>query len=361
MKITKVEAYLVRVKFFGPALPYAWRGGERTGAESLLIAISTDEGIEGWGETSPHLPAGPAKAFVESACASLIVGEDPLDLNRLTGKVLDLGSPEVAAGIEMALWDIAGKAWDLPLCKLLGGPLRETVPLTACMGIKEPEEAAETAREYVAQGFRTVKTKGGREIRQDLEVIRAIREAVGPEVQVRLDANQGYSPDQGLRLMKELEPYDVQFFEQPCRKDLWKETAELRLRTRVPVALDEGADTPEELLRAIELGALDVAVVDFPPAGGILRVRGMAAMAEAAGIPLVMGSAHEMGVKTAAMLHVVASTPAFTYANDSTYYVQENDVLTEPLRVVDGALEVPMRPGLGVEVDREKVREYEVR
>jgi len=360
MKVTGLEPYIVRVRFIGPTLPYVWSGGERTGAESLLIALSTDEGIDGWGETSPPLPSGSTKTLVKAVYSPLVVGEDPFEIGCILEKLSNLGSPEIAAGIEMALWDIVGKATGLPLCRMLGGPIRDRVPLAGCMGIKDPEDAARTAREYVAQGFHTVKTKGGRDAQWDIEVVRAIREAVRADVQIRLDANQGYTPDQALRLLRDLEPYDLQFFEQPCRKALLEETAQLRLRARVPIALDEGVDTTEELLRAVRLASLDVAVVDIPPAGGVLKVRDMAAIAEAAGIPLVMGSAHEMGVKTAAMLHIVASIPAFRYASDSTYYAQQNDVLTEPLRVWDGTIEVPMRPGLGVEVDREKVRACEM-
>jgi len=233
------------------------------------------------------------------------------------------------------------------------------VKLSACMGIQAPPRAAETARWHVERGFSTLKAKGGRNPRHDVEMVKAMREAVGDELEIRLDPNQAYSPEVALQLARQLEPYRLQYFEQPTRQDLLEEHADIRRNTRMRIALNESVSGPASVLRIIEKGAADVVMPDFPQAGGILEVKKVAAVAEAAGLTAVMHCGHDMGVKTAAMVHVAASTPAFGLANDSTYYALQEDITVDPLVIVSGAIEVPEKPGLGVEVDREKLKRYQ--
>jgi L-alanine-DL-glutamate epimerase-like enolase superfamily enzyme len=260
----------------------------------------------------------------------------------------------------MALWDLQGKATGQPLCRLLGGCLRPKVELAACMGIRPYDEAKVIARQYVDMGFSTLKTKAGRDPEEDLTMVRGIRDSVGDRLKLRIDPNQGYQPAVAFPLARDLEKYNLEYFEQPMPMALLADAARLRRRTRTPIALNESVTTPEIVLQILELRAADVLLPDTHQCGGILPVKKIAALCEAAGVPCVFHCSHDLGLKTAAMLHVVASSPGFTLANDCTYYGLEDDIITPLHRIEAGFMPVPQGPGLGVNVDEQKVKRYRI-
>ncbi len=366
MKVKDVHLTVVRMAQKPPVAPYTSRlsgpaytydGSRET--RSLICELITDDGISGWGETSGIDPSRLPE--LESNWRERLKGFPVFDIERFY-QAVDFENPSLRSVVEMALWDLLGKATDQPLCNLLGGVFREKVPLAACMGIRPPKEAGEIARMYVAMGFKTLKTKAGRDPKEDLMMVQGIREAVGDALHLRIDANRGYDGETALKLCRELEPYNLQYFEQPCPQDDLEAHARIRRETKVPVALNESVTTLDVVLKAIELQAADVLMPDFPQCGGIWAVKKVAALAEAAGLACVMHCGHDLGVKTAAMVHVAASTPNFPYGNDTTYYSMEDDILLEPFEIKDGCIEVPLnKPGLGADVDREKLAKYAVR
>jgi L-alanine-DL-glutamate epimerase-like enolase superfamily enzyme len=228
------------------------------------------------------------------------------------------------------------------------------------MGIRPYAEAKAIARQYVEQGFTTLKTKAGRDAQEDLEMVRGIRDGAGDRLKLRIDPNMGYSPEVALQLARDLEKYNLEYFEQPMHLTLIAESARMRHRTRTPLALNESVTTPEIVLQILQLHAADVLLPDTYQSGGILAVKKEADLCAAAGVPCVFHCAHDLGLKTAAMLHVVASTPAFTLANDCTYYGLESDILTSPHVIEKGRMSVPEGPGLGVTVDEAKLAKYRV-
>jgi L-alanine-DL-glutamate epimerase-like enolase superfamily enzyme len=260
----------------------------------------------------------------------------------------------------MALWDLIGQATSQPLYKLLGGAVRRQVELAACMGIRPYDEAKAIARQYVEMGFGTLKTKAGRDPEEDLRMVRGIRDGVGDRLKLRIDPNQGYAPEVAFTLARDLEPYTLEYFEQPMPQSCLGEAARLRRVTKTPIALNESVTTPEVVLQILQLHAADVLLPDTYQCSGILGVKKVAALAEAAGVPCVFHCAHDLGLKTAAMLHVVASTQGFTLANDCTYYGLEDDIITPPHVIERGRMPVPQAPGLGVTVDEAKVRKYRI-
>jgi L-alanine-DL-glutamate epimerase-like enolase superfamily enzyme len=331
----------------------------------MVEVISTD-GLIGWGETarSRTAPSFWPKSQTEldalaGELAGLLKDQDLLDIEPLVDRLWAAGLPHtIVAGVEMALWDMKGKAAGMPLYHLLGGLYRQQVPLAACLGILPPEEAAKVAVGYVEQGFSTMKMKAGRNAGHDLASVKAIRQAVGPALELRIDANQAYTPLEALRLCRKLEEFDLQYFEQPCRQDMVEELAQLRQKTRTPIALNESCRTPLDMLRIARLEAADCVLPDTHLSGGIIQVKRIAAIAEAAGIPMAMHCGHDLGAKTAAMAHLVASIRGFRYASDTTIHSLEADLLVEPLRIVQGSVEVPHGPGLGIEVDRAQLQRY---
>ncbi len=369
MRIARLTLTLVDVPGKSPVYPYrsSWR--ESYGARPLLVELTSSEGLVGWGETA--LPSRPPALWARSQAGlssmqdqllSLLADQDPLDIEPRAGHLRAAGYGDaLVSGVEMALWDLKGKVTGLPLYQLLGGMFRPQVKVCACLGIRPPAEAARVAEEYIAQGFSTMKLKAGRDAAQDLATVKAIRAAVGKGIEIRIDANQAYSPPEALRLCRELEEYDLQYFEQPCRQDLLHELARLRLATKVPIAVNESIRTPLDMIRIVSEKAADYVIPDTPSAGGIAEVKKIAAIAEAAGIPMAMHCGHDLGVKTAAMAHLVASTPGFRFPSDTTVFSLESDLLIEPLPVIEGSVRVPAGAGLGVEVDRAKLDKYRAR
>lgn len=359
MKITAIQTFLVDVPQKYPIAPYHSRYRPQSSTQSLLVRIEADDGTFGWGETPQRYLGEQLTGREATALATQLVGKDP---TCIAGLYADWGldGDYLQSCVEMALWDILGKVCRQPLYRLLGGKLREEIELAACMGIRPPSEAAEIARLYVEQGFSTLKTKAGRDPQEDLTMVRAIRDAVGDRLKLRIDPNTGYSPEVCLQLARDLEPYHLEYFEQPMPADLLADSARIRQQTTTPLALNESVTTLAVVRRALELGAAAYLLPDTYQCGGIWACRVIADVAASAGVPCIVHCAHDLGPKTASMLHLAASTPNFPLANDCTYYGLVDDVLREPFRIVRGRMRVPEEPGLGIDVDLAKVRRFQI-
>jgi len=358
MKITQLQAVVVRLAQKPPIAPYQNRYNAHAHKEALLIRLETDTGLVGWGETPVDWVNKSFAGAPEDLLRKHVVGRDPFDVEAWYTQST-LGS-YLTSGVEMAMWDLIGHATRQPLYRLLGGKLRPKIELAACMGIRPYAEAKEIAKQYVAMGFSTLKTKAGRSAEEDLDMVRGIRDGVGDKLKLRIDPNMGYAPEVAFPLARDLEKYHLEYFEQPMARERIGDSARLRRFTRTPIALNESVTTPEVVLQILKLDAADVLLPDTCQCSGILGVRRVAALAEAAGVPCVFHCCHDLGLKTAAMLHVVASAPGFTLANDCTYYGLEDDIIA-PLHVIEnGHMPVPEGPGLGVTVDESKVKKYRV-
>jgi L-alanine-DL-glutamate epimerase-like enolase superfamily enzyme len=358
MKIKSLNACLVRIPQKPPIAPYQSRYRATSEKEALIVRLETDTGLLGWGETPVDWINKSFEGVPEDLLRKQAVGRDPFDLEVWYAENT-LGS-YLASGVEMAMWDLMGQATRQPLYKLLGGAVRRKVELAACMGIRPYDEAKTIARQYLEQGFTTLKTKAGRRAEEDLEMVRGIRDGVGDKLKLRIDPNMGYGPEVAFPLARDLEKYNLEYFEQPMPFSLIGEAARLRRHTRTPIGLNESVTTPEIVLQILKLDAADVLLPDTYQCAGILGVKKVAALAEAAGVMCVFHCAHDLGLKTAAMLHVVASSPGFTLANDCTYYGLVDDIIAPLHRIEKGYMSVPEGPGLGVTVDEKKLAKYRV-
>jgi L-alanine-DL-glutamate epimerase-like enolase superfamily enzyme len=359
VKITNVQSWLVDIPQKPPIAPYQNRYKAGTSKAGLILRIETDDGLVGWGEAPQRWIEGkPFDGSEGQFVLERLRGWDPFDVERL---YLEGGIDDVflLSGVEMAFWDLMGKATRRPLYQLLGGAVRsKDIELAACMGIQPYDRAGEIARLYVEMGFSTLKTKAGRDAKEDLEMVRGVRDAVGDKLKLRIDANMGYAPQEAFNLAKDLEPYALEYFEQPVPMYEIAAAAEIRSRTSTPVGLNESVTTLDMVMEIIGHGAADVLLPDTYQCGGILAVKKVAALAQAAGIPCVMHCAHDLGPKTAAMLHIVVSSPIFTLANDCTYYGLVDDIITSPFPIERGHMRVPEGPGLGIEIDPAKLERY---
>jgi L-alanine-DL-glutamate epimerase-like enolase superfamily enzyme len=371
MKITHIETIPVLMPI-KPHLAIRSSRGVHTASPFLLVKVHTDAGIVGLGEASctplwsgeDHVTAA---HFITHSLAPALIGQDPRDIEMLTRQMDTLlaGNPFTKSALEMACWDILGKAAGLPLYRLLGGPVRESVPIKFSISGREPTEAAEIAAWAVQQGFQAMKVKVGTQPEADIARVRAVREAIGPDVRLGVDANGGWSVREAIRMIRQLEAFDICFAEQPVSPVDVAWMADVRRSVRVPLIADESVFSLPQALAVVRAGAADVLSVYVGKGGGIGGARKMAVVAEAAGITCTVGSNLELGIASAAMIHLALSTPgigaeAFPCDIIGPYYYEE-DLLTEPLPIQEGVARPVDRPGLGVELDDDRVARFTVR
>ena len=259
----------------------------------------------------------------------------------------------------MALWDIKGKALSVPVYELLGGEVRDRIPVSGYVFIDTPEENVKLARYYMSLGLPRLKVKVGRDPQSDIDRVAALREAIGTDRIIRIDADGAWSAKKAIQVIKSLMPYGLALAEQPVPVHDHEGLGLVRRSVDVQVAPDGPLRTIEDAVRYIRMQTCDALVIRPEQTGGLQNFRHVAAMAGGAGLSCASGSAGTSGVLMAARLHAVASSSNFFYPSDSHYYFLADDVLKGGmLTIEDGAMSVPRGPGLGVELDDEKVTEY---
>lgn len=356
MHVTEVAVTIIEVPQTAPLAPYRSHIRSSSTTQSAIVRVDTDEGLIGWGEHNVNFLPNLSGRRQQQQASEWLVGRDPLNIVAFH-RDCPLET-RLKSGIELALWDIRGKAAGLSVAELLGGVIRPRVQLAACMGIQTYAEAGKFARWYVEMGFSTLKTKAGADMNEDLEMVRGVRDAVGDQLKLRIDPNRAYSPQQALELCRHLEQYNLEYLEQPIPAEPLSDSTWLRRQTRVPIALNESVTDPASVMAIIREEAAEFILPDTHIAGGIMPCVKIGHLCEAAALPCIMHCGHDLGPKTAAMLHVAGSCPAYSLANDSTYYGLEDDILTEPFQIRSGTIAVPTKPGLGIEVDPEKLRRF---
>ncbi|MBL8176889.1 MAG: hypothetical protein JNK48_19600 [Bryobacterales bacterium] len=371
MKIVSIETIPVRVPI---RAEFQIQGalGAHTESPFVVLRVHTDEGITGLGEVSctpiwSGEDAATATHLISGYLAPALVGEDPRDVERLTLKMRRAlaGNPFTKSGIEIALWDILGKSVGLPVYRLLGGAVRERIPIKMSVSGVGPERAAELGRFAVSQGLTALKVKTGIEPKADIERVKAVRAAVGEGFRMGVDANGGWSPRVAIQTIRRLaEETGIYFAEQPVAPLDLQWMVDVRRNVPVPVMADESCYTLQDAMALARAGAADILSLYIGKGGGIGPARKMAAVAEAAGLTCTVGSNLELGIASAAMAHVAAACPgigAEEFPCDilgPMAYV--HDLLAEPIEFRDGAVRAPERPGLGVELDEDMVARYRV-
>ncbi|MFW6046137.1 MAG: mandelate racemase/muconate lactonizing enzyme family protein [Natronomonas sp.] len=348
----------------GGIAPYR---GNQTAVERvtrLLIRITTDDGIEGWGEVRPTLAIESAAQIIERDIAPHVVDRPVWEieafLSQFEFEYLHLRS--FVAGVEMALWDALGRQLEVPVHRLLGGKCTDAIPVAAPLGILPPEESRRYARRALESGYEVLKTKAGRDWQTDVDRVIAMHDEVDGALEFRVDPNQGWTVEEAVRVMARLEDRGIylQYAEQPIRIDSIGSLGRLRSRVKTPIAVNEDTYVPRNLFQLIKADAIDVAVVDLVPAGGILELKRLVGVASEAGLSLAHHDGFDLGIKKAAVAHAVASSPAINLATDTVYPAWEDHIIDPPLTVTDGHLTVPDGPGLGISVDVEKLESLRI-
>lgn len=367
MKITNVEAICLRPKEIK----------ERTDSsqDALIVRVTTDEGIVGYGEvdSAPLV----AKAVIEAPTShtrcrglkEIIVGEDPFEYEKIWNKMYEntlyIGREgaviQAMAGVDLALWDIIGKALKQPVYKLLGGGFKTKVRTYAsAMFSFTPEETAERAKKFVSEGFTAVKfgwEPMGPDPEFDEALVRSIRKAVGNDVDVLIDAGLAWDTKTAMERAKRFEPYNIFWLEEPLHADNIQGYNKLANSTPIRIAAGEEECTRLGFQRLMDEGDIDVIQVDLTRVG-ITQARKIAYDAYQRGIPCINHN-FTTDINTAASLHLLASIPNSIFLE---YCVEDsiirNGVVANPIQIQDGFALVPDGPGLGVEIDEEFLAEY---
>ena len=367
MKITAVETIPVTVGVDRRVGEVKDAKGFRFSSQLVVVIVHTDADIDGLGEFngtanwSGEIQAG-ARALIDQHFAPRLIGQDPRQIRACMARLDNVfGNPFARAAVEMALFDILGKSLGAPLFQILGGPVRSLeLPVRFPIMPVGPAESAEVARRMVAEGFRTIKLKVGHDpLQRDLERVRLVREAIGPDVRLTIDANGGWSVNEAIRAAHALEEFDLAFVEQPVHRLDLDGLAYVRRQTRLPVMADEAVFTPHDALACIQKGAADIISVYPGKNGGILNTLAIVSMAAAAGVSCAIGSNVEWDIASAAMAHLAAALPNIAVEQHATDIIgphfHTQHVCEPPLIAAGGWVSVPSGAGLGIGLQPERL------
>ena len=339
--------------------------------EYLLVTMETDAGVTGIGESTVDIgffgqTLEEVQAAIDDYLGPQLVGADPFDRERLMWVIDFRGNSVAKAGIDLALHDLLGKALDVPVSVLIGGRHRSRAPVAIEIAGGPPDAMAQQCLAFMEQGVRAFKPKIGGDPNRDADRLHAIREAVGPEVSIRADANQGYSVKEAICLCRLAEKRQVglELLEQPVPAWDLQGLAFVRRAVDTLIEADESCFSIHDALQLIRHEAVDVLNIKLGKAGGLYNAKKIAALAEAAGLKCVLGTSFGLGIEVAAKAHLFASTQLVTDAVEFTELGLHGNLLQGAwaarfaLPLDGGCLPVPDGPGFGVELDAELVARH---
>ena len=341
-----------------------------TAREGIIVQVTTSQGISGIGEIAP-LPAFGGGSFVaaRTLLPALVARlhhktlHEALDLVLAEGKI-GTKAASTLCGLEIALLDVIGKAEGCGVCTLLSpasSAPRTAVPVNAIIGARATEAAIATARDARRNGFRCVKLKvgWGVSVQEEIERVAAVRDAIGPAMHLRLDANEAWNLEEAIAILSQCVPYDIQYVEQPLKAHDLAGMHSLRQVIPIPIAADEALHSLESARLVLDNEAADILVIKPQLAGGLRVGQEIIQAATEQGVRSVITSTLEAGIGLVAALHLAAASPAITLeCGLATLHLLSDDLLIEDLPVRDGFLTVPTGPGLGVALDWEALDRY---
>lgn len=383
IRIKSVETLHVALP---PRRVHKWTGLTEPIGAYVLVRVIGDDGASGWGE-APVLKdwggdygryfgetPGTTVHVIQRYLARAVVDAEAGNIAELHHRMDTAikGYPYAKAAVEMASYDLAARALGVPVWALLGGRARSAVPVTHSIGLLAIEEAVTECVQVVKEGIRTIKLKVGVDARRDVELVREVRRAVGPAVDLCVDANQGYaSPHEAIRTIRQMEEHGLTYAEQPVEGIA--RLAEVARAIDTPVMADESAWNAHDVLEIAERRAADIISIYTTKPGGLYRALEVAAVARAAGLLCNVNGSVETGIGNLANVHLAAAAPAVTLSCvvpvstpaeaqhgqlAGVYY--RDDLIASPFRFADGAIHVPDGPGWGIDVDPAKIARYTV-
>jgi len=352
MGIQQIEVYSVTLAY---KEPFKIAQGTSTESHNIVVKIITDYDAIGWGESSPsqRVTGETTETVLRTLdkIAPKLIGFCPLRIEHDI-EVMDSivkQNPAAKAAIDMALHDILGKTCRKPLFMLMGG-YRTEVLTDVTLSIKPPKEMAKDAAKAIKRGFKALKVKVGVNPTEDVERIRLVREAVGDNIAIRIDANQGWTRQQAIEALSKIAKFNIQFVEQPVPADDLKGLINVRKNSPIPVMADESVHSPEDALRLIQAEAIDLINIKLMKTGGIMKARRIAAIAEAAKTPCMIGCMGESEIGIAAAAHLAAAVKNIQYADlDSDILLKDKLAKKGGVAIKDSKRVFSRQHGLGIE------------
>ena len=354
----------IKVKVIEVPLKRTWQTSlyATTTRAHCIVRVETEDGIIGYGEASPAAAfmgetAYTMEVVIARYFAPVLTGESVLDISKINDLMdrIIAGNTSAKAAVDIALHDAAGKALNVPVYDLLGGRLRENFDLVWSMGFKKAEESLEEAKEYIKKGFKVMKVKVGKGVEEDARLIRQLRELFGPDIPIRLDANQGFTPGDAIALLHRVVDTNPECFEQPVGK--WNYEGMKHVRNHacgVKIMADESVSSLHDVTNIIKYGCADLFNIKVGKVGGLYRACQIAAAVEAAGYQAAAGSNLELGIGEAASTHFITSQKAICLPCDALCGSELHtcNIITNPMVMTsEGRFSCPVTSGLGVEVD----------
>ena len=335
----------------------------------VFVRLETRDGLVGWGEaaclggpTWSEESAESIAATIEHYIAPWLRGRPATEIEALRLEMARRvqGNPFARAAVEMALWDVNGRALGVPVHRLLGGRVRDRVTLSWSLAGDDAEAEVAEARHLVAQGQRVFKIKtAARPLAEDVERVRRIREAVGPGIALRVDANQGWDRPTALRAIRAMEPWGLDFVEQPVARWDREGLSEIGRQVEVPIMADESCCTPQDALALARLGGVSILGLKLTKSAGLVGAMAVARVAEAAGLGCYVGCMIETSLGTAAYLQLALAAAPVTWGCELFGpLLLQGDVVRTPVQYRDGAILALDGPGLGADVDESLLKEW---
>ena len=350
MKIIQIEGWPVTMEL---AEPYTIAYERVEVATNIFLRVESSSGVTGYGCAAPdehvtgETPASVLKAL-DDVVTPAIKGSDPLRPIMLVERLKPLlrSQPSVIAAVDMALFDILGKVCGLPLWRLLGG-FRDRIRTSITIGILPEKETVERARKLVAQGFKCLKLKGGIDVEADISRVLQVREAVGRDIELRFDANQGFSVEESLKFVEKTRKARLELFEQPTPKGQPEMLRQVSTTVAIPVMADESLTSLRDAFRIARRGLADMVNVKLMKVGGISEALQINAVARAAGLEVMVGCMDEAALGIAAGLHFALARPNVVYADLDGHIGLLGDPSDGLVILQDGSLFPNNNPGLG--------------
>lgn len=348
MIISDLEFFLVEIGCVGNQPP----------VRSLLVQLSSNSGVRGWGEARVPWRASELAAR-RDWLLQVLAGRSVFDIEELLG-LEALRSAPLRCAVEMASWDLVGRALRQPICHLFGGGYRRRIPLAVRLAGGTPQQTAQTARELADRGFHAQILRTCGQTEGDLETLVALRGIAQERTAVRLDAAERFDIDSAREFCNQADDATLELLIDPLPGEAWDQLASLRRQVNTPLAVWRSIQSPADVLSVVRWQAAPWVIVDLRRVGGLVPARKCAAILQAAGLGASLGSGPSLGIALAAMLQLAAAMPTYTACNECTHHQLQDDLLVEPLEIIDGLVAVPQGPGLGIEVDRAKLDRYQV-
>ena len=363
LTIRQVELYKLSIPL---KEPFTTSLGTDYSAENVLIKIITDEGITGFGECSPYMPINGESQdtcfIVGQYFAKALIGKDPLQIEAcisLMDKII-YGNSSIKSAFDIALYDIAAQQAGLPLYKFIGGENNKTIITDYTVSIGKPQKMAVDALKIKAEGYPAIKIKLGKNGTTDVERIKAIREAVGSEIPLRIDANQGWEVEEAIETLQALAVYDIQHCEEPIARWNFMRLPEVKKASPIPIMADESCSDEHDAERLIQINACDYFNIKLGKSGGIFKALKIARMAEAANIHLQVGAMVESRLAMTAFAHFALCSPMIEHFDFDTALMFIEDPVTGGITYEkNGVVKVPEVIGLGATIDEGWLKKME--